>query len=302
MINRTNKEYNDNYIVDLLDALNEYVGLNHIGVYFKNHGFEEWIMKRRNRFIALLIIAIIVALGVFAHIEGQKAAEEKERQESLINAAKSTLEEQYFPVDGEATAIYFSDYNSLRMVFLNGDMLENRAKGTVVYTYDLYYESDHKFRLVATLDQISSNKKEDYSFRCTLHTDEGAYVLSDLETENPYPEFDTSRMLTGQDKSDMEEREGQQISEEIRYFIIQNNLNQHSNENSSASESSSSSLSGSSSDLNQESSNSSDSYYDKTDPSDHDIEQYYYDYEDEFEDEGDAWDDFMDNEEYWDDY
>lgn len=38
------------------------------------------------------------------------------------------------------------------------------------------------------------------------------------------------------------------------------------------------------------------------DPSDYDIEQYYEDYKDEFEDEDDAWDDFEDNEEYWDDY
>ena len=265
-------------------------------------------MKRRNRFIALLIIAIVVALGVFAHIEGQKAAEEKERQESLINAVISTLEEQYFPVDGEATAIYFSDYNSLRMVFLNGDMLENRAKGTVVYTYDLYYESDHKFRLVATLDQISSSKKEDYSFHCILNTDGGEYTLSDLETDDPYPEFDTSYMITGQAKSDMSEREGQQVSEEIQYFIIQNNLNRSSSDSSASSKSSSSSTSEKSSHSSNgsssgsSSSESSDSYYDKTDPSDHDIEQYYYDYEDEFEDEEDAWDDFMDNEEYWDDY
>ena len=38
------------------------------------------------------------------------------------------------------------------------------------------------------------------------------------------------------------------------------------------------------------------------DPDDHDIEQYYLDYEDEFEDIDDAYDDFEDNPEYWDDY
>lgn len=38
------------------------------------------------------------------------------------------------------------------------------------------------------------------------------------------------------------------------------------------------------------------------DPLDHDIDVYYEDYKDEFEDEDDAWDDFEDNEEYWDDY
>ena len=38
------------------------------------------------------------------------------------------------------------------------------------------------------------------------------------------------------------------------------------------------------------------------DPDDHDIDAYYEDYKDEFEDEDDAWDDFEDNEEYWDDY
>ena len=38
------------------------------------------------------------------------------------------------------------------------------------------------------------------------------------------------------------------------------------------------------------------------DPDDHDIEQYYEDYKDEFEDIDDAYDDFEDNPEYWDDY
>lgn len=40
----------------------------------------------------------------------------------------------------------------------------------------------------------------------------------------------------------------------------------------------------------------------EVDPLDHDIDVYYEDYKDEFEDEDDAWDDFEDNEEYWDDY
>ena len=40
----------------------------------------------------------------------------------------------------------------------------------------------------------------------------------------------------------------------------------------------------------------------KVDPSDHDIDMYYEDYKEEFEDEDDAWDDFEDNEEYWDEY
>ena len=38
------------------------------------------------------------------------------------------------------------------------------------------------------------------------------------------------------------------------------------------------------------------------DPDDHDIEQYYEDYKEEFEDIDDAYDDFEDNPEYWDDY
>lgn len=38
------------------------------------------------------------------------------------------------------------------------------------------------------------------------------------------------------------------------------------------------------------------------DPSDHDIESYYEDYKDEFENEDDAWDDFEDNEDAWEDY
>ena len=38
------------------------------------------------------------------------------------------------------------------------------------------------------------------------------------------------------------------------------------------------------------------------DPEEHDIDQYYEDYKDEFEDIDDAYDDFEDNDEYWDDY
>ena len=66
---------------------------------------------------------------------------------------------------------------------------------------------------------------------------------------------------------------------------------------SSSSKSSSSYSSGSSS----SSSSSKKSSY-TVEPDDHDIEAYYEDYREEFEDEDDAWDDFEDNEEYWDDY
>ncbi len=38
------------------------------------------------------------------------------------------------------------------------------------------------------------------------------------------------------------------------------------------------------------------------DPMDHDIDMYYLDYQDEFEDEDDAWDDFEDDPDVWDDY
>ena len=38
------------------------------------------------------------------------------------------------------------------------------------------------------------------------------------------------------------------------------------------------------------------------DPDDYDIEGYYDDFRDEFDDYDDAWDDFEDNEEEWDDY
>ena len=35
---------------------------------------------------------------------------------------------------------------------------------------------------------------------------------------------------------------------------------------------------------------------------DHDIELYHLDYQDEFENEDDAWDDFEDDDSAWDDY
>ena len=38
------------------------------------------------------------------------------------------------------------------------------------------------------------------------------------------------------------------------------------------------------------------------DPMDHDIDIYYSDYKDEFENEDDAWDDFEDDDSAWDDY
>ena len=38
------------------------------------------------------------------------------------------------------------------------------------------------------------------------------------------------------------------------------------------------------------------------DPDDQDVESYYQDYKDDFEDEDDAWDDLMDNPDEWDDY
>ena len=68
----------------------------------------------------------------------------------------------------------------------------------------------------------------------------------------------------------------------------------NSNSNSSSSSSHSSGSSSSSSGKKTESTT--------VDPMDHDIDLYYEDYKDEFEDEDDAWDDFEDNDEYWDDY
>lgn len=60
--------------------------------------------------------------------------------------------------------------------------------------------------------------------------------------------------------------------------------------------------SGSTSSLNKTSKKKNSYSMPKVDPSDHDIDMYYEDYKEEFEDEDDAWDDFEDNEEYWDEY
>ncbi|MCR5654434.1 MAG: hypothetical protein K6G07_02190 [Lachnospiraceae bacterium] len=51
-------------------------------------------------------------------------------------------------------------------------------------------------------------------------------------------------------------------------------------------------------------SGSGKTYYstDEIDPDDYDLDGYYEDYKDEFEDYDDAYDDFLDHDEYWDDY
>lgn len=101
-------------------------------------------------------------------------------------------------------------------------------------------------------------------------------------------------MLTGQDLEEMEARENQQFMGMLNY-MLEESRKQMSSSEADDDITSGSSTGGSKSYIN-------GNYYDEIDPSDYDIEQYYYDYDYELESEDDAWEDFLDNPEYWDDY
>lgn len=152
---------------------------------------ESQTMNKQHKWLliglAVGIVAAFCVLGIIAHFEFNKNAAEKERREQLMIDVVDDLDGQYFPLEGEATALRFYDYKNIIVLFLNGDMFENHKHGDVKYKYNLTYISDDKYQLVATLDKLSSTVKEDYSFRCILQKCGDKYVLSNLETENPYP-------------------------------------------------------------------------------------------------------------------
>ena len=265
---------------------------------------ESQTMNKQHKWLliglAVGIVAVFCVLGIIAHFEFNKIAAEKERREQLMREAVDDLDGQYFPLEGEATALRFYDYKNIIVIFLNDDMFENHKHGDVKYKYNLTYISDDKYQFVATLDKLSSTVKEDYSFRCILQKCGDTYVLSNLETENPYPEFTLSQMLKGQDLEEMETRENQQFMGMLNYMLEESRKQKSSSEvdddtTAGSSTGGSSSSSGSKSYIN-------GNYYDEIDSSDYEIDQYYYDYDYELESEDDAWEDFLDNPEYWDDY
>ena len=168
-----------------------------------------------------------------------------------------------------------------------------RNGGDIYYDYDIVYVDDQTFNLTAKKDIPGSTYKDNYHINCVLHKDGGYYWLTDLETDDPDVEFDTSEMLPMDQREAVRDKRNsffeRALSEEIQKSNRSSSTNKSTSSNSSSSKSST---------TRSKSSTSTD----EIDPSDYDIEQYYLDYQDEFEDEDDAWDDFMDNPEYWDDY
>ena len=110
--------------------------------------------------------------------------------------------------------------------------------------------------------------------------------FSELETDDAFPEFTTAKQLTDDEMDEFSER--------------YRNATGSSAGNDSGSSSRNATGAGASN--GSDTGNSDATYGDPIDPSDYDIEQYYLDYEDEFDDEEDAAEDFLDHPEYWDDY
>ena len=248
-------------------------------------------MKKTGLIIAAVVAALVIGL-VYINQLNQKYVAEENRKEELQDAVCEKIEGQYFPLEGEATAIYIIDDYRLQILSLQGSVDDYLDFGTMKYKYSLVYISDTEYQFGATLDQISSTHKEDYSFRCKLTISGDDVILSDLSTEDPFPSFGTSTMLTGEQREQMLQLESDYFYEAFHKVL---------NENSSKSSSSST---GSTNRSNSSSSSSSKKTYnnDEIDPNDYDLDAYYEDYKDEFINEDDAADDFLDNEEYWDDY
>ena len=246
--------------------------------------------------LACLIIGLIIGLiTILINKEEEYQAKlqaEKEHQDEMIGSVYAAIEDQYFPLDGEASSIYVVSGSRLNIQFLNGSFENYLAHGGgVYYNYRLSYISDSEYALTAKKDTAPSSETSDYAFSCKLTKDGSGITLSDLKTDDPYPEFEISVMASGDEKKELEEKDLAFFSGAYQYLWSQQNSG-----DTKSSTSTSSSNSGSSKNEMKR------TYNDEIDPADHDIEQYYLDYQDEFEDEDDAWDDFMDNPEYWDDY
>lgn len=250
--------------------------------------------KRVISIIAVIaVIVLAIAGGIFLSRYNKAMKAEQERKEALIDSVRTALEDQYFPIEGRGNAIEFVGHRRLMILFLDGTIDEIMAEGSMYYGYDLYYISDNEFTLVAKLDKAGSSHKEDYSFVCKLTIDDGNYILSDLETDDPYPKFSTSAML-GPDERDQISKREDEINDQAFQITWQRLYGDSGSSGSGSSSGSSSSGSGSSS--------GGYNSQDEIDPSDYDIELYYLDYEEDFENEEDAWDDFMDDPDVWDDY
>ena len=172
--------------------------------------------------IVLPIILIVIGICIgYQIIKKNEEATEKmiEAQNELVMETKYDLEDQYFPLTGEATAIEIVNTGRLKILYLNGSFLDNHKHGDIYYDYSLKFVSTDKYCLTARKDIPGSSYKEDYYISCMLMKDNEGYVLSDLDTDDPSIEFDTSRMLIGKDKDEMHDREIDFFRESWEYIF-----------------------------------------------------------------------------------
>ena len=254
--------------------------------------------KKLLRIFWILVFAIIL-FGYFVNKKYQEDAAEKERQYDKILEAKWEMQRGVYPLEGEATAIRFDNYKDLSIIFLPDDDVAEDSFETVGYTYQLEYISDEEYILTAEEETKGERHDGDYAFQCKVKKSGEQYVLCELETDDAFPEFTTAKQLTDDEMEDFSERYRNATGSSA------GNDSGSSAGNATGAGASNGSDTGSSATGAEDGSsrgNSDATCGDPIDPSDYDIEQYYLDYEDEFDDEEDAAEDFLDNPEYWDDY
>ncbi len=256
--------------------------------------------------ITVLVIVLASVATMYCIKKQEQREAELQRQNDMVTKVYSMMEKQYFPTTGKVTAMYMNESGRLWMEFLNGTLEEYRAAGDMVYDTTLSYIDDDTYKLTATLDQLSSTHKEDYSFSCQVDVEGDDIILSDLKTTDPYPAFETSVMAKGPEKMAISNLSAKFFSDNWAYNNAQrtrrNSKRIFSSGSSTTNDTSTKSGSSGAKSGGSSGSGKKKTYNTEIDPSDYDIEQYYLDYQEEFENEEDAWDDFMDNPEYWDDY
>ncbi len=258
--------------------------------------------KKLLRIFWILVFAIIL-FGYFVNKKYQEDAAEKERQYDKMLEVKLEMQRGVYPLEGEATAIRFDNFKDLSIIFLPDDAAEDSFE-KVGYTYQLEYISDEEYFLTAEVETKGERHDGDYAFQCKVKKSGEQYVLCELETDDAFPEFTTAKQLTDDEMDEFSERYRNATGSSAG-----NATGSSAGNDSGAGASDGSDTGGSATGAEEGSGarssgtrNSDATYGDPIDPSDYDIEQYYLDYEDEFDDEEDAAEDFLDNPEYWDDY
>ena len=265
--------------------------------------------KKLLRIFWILVFAIIL-FGYFVNKKYQEDAAEKERQYDKMLEVKLEMQRGVYPLEGEATAIRFDNFKDLSIIFLPDDDAAEDSFEKVGYTYQLEYISDEEYFLTAEVETKSERYDGDYAFQCKVKKSGEQYVLCELETDDAFPEFTTAKQLTDDEMDEFFERyrnatgssAGNATGSSAGNDSGAGASNGSDTGASAAGAEDGSSIGNSDATYGSDTGNSDATYGDQIDPSDYDIEQYYLDYEDEFDDEEDAAEDFLDNPEYWDDY